>query len=98
MKIKNYYLCAFIVWVILTLINCILCVVNIIDGKTWQPILNLCVTVGFAFVSGILFERAMVIKKHNEACDWLHEVYEELKEKKQQELEDEKPFEEFIND
>jgi hypothetical protein len=92
MKRKNNYIWICAVWIAFTLLNVVLCVVNFVDGNLWQGVLNLAVSVGFSFVSGILLEKAFAIHIHNKECDWLHEIVEELK---AEAIESIQPFEEF---
>ena len=33
----------------------------------------------FAFVSGVLLQKALEIRKHNQTCDWLHDIAEDLR-------------------
>jgi hypothetical protein len=96
MKIKNYYVWLAIAYIAMAIIDGIFCVVNFVDQKIWLGLLQLCLSNAFAFVGGIFFEKSYVIKRHNEACDWLHEIAEELREKQKEETG--LPFEEFDND
>ena len=96
MKIKNYYFWIAVIYVATCIIDGIFCVVNFVDGRLWLGLFQLCLSNAFALVGGIFFEKAFVVKRHNEACDWLHEIAEELRENQKKETE--LPFEEFKND
>jgi hypothetical protein len=49
-------------------------------------------SVAFAFVSGILLNKAIAVYWHNKEVDWLHEYIDAFREK------NEEPFKEFDND
>jgi hypothetical protein len=91
MKLKNYYAWLLPFWIISTLLDSISCVVNFVEGNLAVGFIFIVLAVSFAFVSGILFEKALAIHKHNKTCDWLHEIAKELME------EELVPFKEFEN-
>lgn len=92
MKIKNHYVWLCTVWIISALCNSVGSVVNFVDGNIIFGIALLIFSIAFGFVGGILFEKALTIYKHNQVCDWLHEIAEELREEASKKI---KPFEEF---
>lgn len=95
MKIKNHYILLCVIWVIASISNAVSCVVNFVDGKLAVGFIFLILSVAFAFVSGILLEKALEIHNHNKEVDWLHEIAQELQEEQISKI---KPFEEFEND
>lgn len=96
MKIKNYYFWFALIYVAICIIDGIFCVVNFVDGRLWLGLFQLCLSNAFAFVGGIFLNKAFVIKRHNETCDWLHDIAEDLRQYQIEETE--LPFEEFDND
>lgn len=94
MKIKNHYAWICPIWIISTILDSITCVVNFVDGRFGFGFIFLILSVSFAFVSGMLLNKAMVIYNHNKTCDWLHDIAIELA---KEEIEKIKPFEEFDN-
>lgn len=94
MKLKNYYawLCPF--WIIACICDSLACVVSFVDGKIIFGFIFLILSVGFAFVSGILLQKAIFIYQHNKEVDWLREIVEELRENAINKIE---PFEGFKN-
>lgn len=95
MKLKNYYawLCPF--WIISCICDSLACVVNLVVGNLAVGLILLVLAVSFAFVSGILFNKAIAVYWHNKEVDWLHEIAEELQKDAIYQI---KPFEEFEND
>ena len=79
MKIRNHYIWMCILWAIISMTNTILCVVNFVDGSLWQGVVNLLLAVPFSFVCGLLCEKAHEVRKHNQTCDWLHDIAEDLR-------------------
>jgi hypothetical protein len=92
MKLKNHYAWLCPIWIISTICESLACVVNFVEGNLAVGFIFLVLAVSFAFVSGILLNKAIAIYWHNKEVDWLHDIVEELREEK------EKPFEEFDYD
>lgn len=92
MKLKNHYAWLFPFWIISTICDSVSCVVNFVEENHAVGFIFLVLAVAFAFVSGILLEKALTIHKHNKTCDWLHELAQELAKEKIEQI---KPFEEF---
>ena len=80
MKIKNNYAKISVIWVLSTLLNSVSCLVQFVDGDLAWGFILLLVAVSFSFVSGILVQKALEIRKHNQMCDWLHDIAEDLRE------------------
>ena len=78
MKKKNYsaYLC--VVWAFATILNCVSCVNQFVSDNSLLAIIFLCVSVGFGFGTGILFNKAVEIQKHNQQVDWLKGIAREI--------------------
>lgn len=92
MKINNHYIWLCVLWLLSSVMNSICAVTNFVDGSSGIGILFLVTSVGFAFVGGILLERALQTHKHNQEVELLHYIMEELM---KEEAENIKPFEEF---
>ena len=92
MKIKNTYAWLCPLWIISTLCDSLACVINFVDGKFAIGLIFLILSVAFAFVSGILLNKAIAVYWHNKEVDWLHEYIDAFREK------NEEPFKEFDND
>ena len=92
MKIKNTYAWLCPLWIISTLCDSLACVINFVDGKFAIGLIFLILSVAFAFVSGILLNKAIAVYWHNKEVDWLHENIDAFREK------NEEPFKEFDND
>ena len=95
MKLKNHYAWLCPLWIIATVFNSITCVVNFFNEKLAVGFIFLILSVSFAFVSGILLEKAIFIHQHNKEVDWLREIAEELKKNAINQIE---PFEDFKNE
>jgi hypothetical protein len=95
MKIKNYYAWLCPLWIISTLCDSLACVVNFVEGKFAIGLIFLILSVAFAFVSGILLNKAIAVYWHNKEVDWLREYLEELREETIRQI---NPFEETKND
>jgi hypothetical protein len=95
MKLKNHYAWLLPFWLIATICDSLACVVNFVEGNLAVGFIFLILSVAFAFVSGILLEKALEIHNHNKEVDWLHEIAQELQEEQISKI---KPFEEFEND
>ena len=95
MKIKNTYSKLCPIWIISTLLNMITAITKFVDGKISLGFIFFIVACGFAFVSGILLEKAIQIYQHNKACDFLEDIHEFLREKSMEQIE---PFDEFKGD
>ena len=93
MKIKNHYIWIFALWSIVSICDTISSVVHFSDGKVGVGFIFLILAVSFAFVSGSLLEKAIMVHKHNKQVEWLKNFADELR----AEIE-EQPFEEFEND
>lgn len=92
MKIKNHYAWICVIWTLATLLNTVSCVIEFVDGNLAWGTFLLIIAVSFAYVSGILFNKALEILKHNQMCDWLHDITEDLREQAINSIE---PFEEL---
>lgn len=94
MKLKNHYawLCPF--WIIASICDSLACVVSFVEGKIIFGFIFLILSVGFAFVSGILLQKAIFIYHHNQEVDWLKEISEELRQNAINQIE---PFGDFKN-
>lgn len=68
MKIKNHYIWMSILWAVIAMVNSTLCIVNFVSDNLWQGAVNLLLAVPFAFVCGILCEKANATHKHNQTC------------------------------
>jgi hypothetical protein len=90
MKIKNDYILVCIIWIFLTILHSVNCVVNFVDRNLVIGFMFLVIAVAFSFISGILLEKALEIHKHNKICDFLEDVHEFL-------IDQIEPFEEFEN-
>lgn len=104
MKRPNPYIWLTIIWCLIAGVNAVSCVVNFVDGNLAIGAIVLCVSVGFAFTAGRLFEKAKTIAEFNRTQKWLHDFAKELQEfgkavenAKQKEV-DGDPFAEFINE
>lgn len=95
MKLKNHYVWLCVIWISSTLCDGLSSIVNFVEGNLIRGSIFLILSIAFAFVSGILLEKAITIYQHNKTCDWLHDFAEELREEA---LEKIKPFDEFEND
>lgn len=93
MKIKNHYAWICGLWIFATLVQSLACVVNFVGDNLIVGFIFLVTSVSFAFVSGILLNKAIIIYKHNKTCDFLEYIHEFLREHQAEE----KPFEEFEN-
>lgn len=80
MKLKNHYAWVCLIWIIATIFDSVSCVVNFVEGNLAVGLIFLVLSVAFAFVSGILLNKAIVVYWHNKEVDWLHEIAQELKE------------------
>ena len=69
-----------------------MCIVNFVSDNLWQGAVNLLLAVPFAFVCGILCEKANATHKHNQTCDWLHDIAQELRQKAIEKID---PFEDI---
>jgi hypothetical protein len=94
MKLKNYSAWLAIVWAILAVAQSIGSVVNFVSGNLWVGVLFLILSVAFAFVCGILLQKAIYVYYHNKEVEWLESVHKAILES---EVEKVKPFEEFNN-
>lgn len=82
-------------WIISTICDSVICVVNFVEGKIAVGFIFLILSVAFSFVSGILLNKAITIYAHNKEVEWLKEIVEELR---QEAIKQIQPFEEFEND
>ena len=104
MKRPNPYIWLTIIWCLVALINAVSCVVSFVDGNLAIGAIALCVSVGFAFTAGRLFEKAKTIAEFNRTQKWLHDFAKDLAEmgkeleKAMQKEVDGDPFTEFINE
>lgn len=104
MKRPNPYIWLTIIWCLIAGVNAVSCVVNFVDGNLAIGAIGLCVSVGFAFTAGRLFEKAKTIAEFNRQQKWLHDFAKELQdfgkevEKARQAEIDGDPFAEFINE
>ena len=94
MKIKNNSAWLAIVWAILAVAQSIGSVVNFVSGNLWLGVLFLILSVAFAFVCGILLQKAIYVYYHNKEVEWIESVHKAILES---EMEKVKPFEEFNN-
>lgn len=87
MKIKNTsaWLCQ--LWILVSVLNAVISVVNFTDGKLAFGVFFLILSVAFSFVGGLLLQKAIFVYNHNKACEFLEDIHEYLLEKE--------PFEEF---
>lgn len=92
MKIKNTYSKLCPIWIISTLLNMITAITKFVDGKISLGFIFFIVACGFAFVSGILLDKAIQIYHHNKACDFLEDIHDFLREQAIEQIE---PFEGF---
>jgi hypothetical protein len=95
MKVKNHYVWVCVLWIICTILHSINCAVNFVDGNLAKGFIYLICAVAFSFVSGLLLIKALQTKKHNDICDFLDKIAEEIIEKQIKNI---KPFEEFENE
>ena len=93
MKIKNHYIWIFALWSIASICDAISSVVYFSNGKVGVGFIFLILAVSFAFVSGSLLEKAIMVHKYNKQVEWLKNFADELRAET-----DEQPFEEFDND
>ena len=104
MKRPNPYIWLTIIWCLIAGVNAVSCVVNFVDGNLAIGAIVLCVSVGFAFTAGRLFEKAKTIAEFNRTQKWLHDFAKELQEfakeaeKAKQKEVDGDPFAEFIDE
>ena len=96
MKRKNPYMTVFIVWAISSVVQCVLAVVNFINGNIIQGTLFTVFSVAFSFVGGIYLQKGIMLREKIMIAEFFEDMAEELKQKKKEE--DNIPFEEFIND
>ena len=97
MKIKNHYIGLCIIWVAISILDSLVCALNFVKGNIGVAFIFLCISVGFSFVSGILFTKAKSISTYNHYLKmWEEEIQflEQLKKLKEEELKTE-PFKEF---
>lgn len=92
MKITNHYIWLCALWITSTICDSISCARNFIEGNLVVGFVFLVLSVAFAFVSGILLNKAIQIHQHNKACKFLEEIHEFLLE---QEIDSIDPFEEI---
>ena len=92
MKIKNTYSKLCPIWIISTLLNMITAITKFVDGKISLGFIFFIVACGFAFVSGILLDKAIQIYHHNKACAFLEDIHDFLREQAIEQIE---PFEGF---
>lgn len=92
MKIKNNYAWLCVIWTLATLLNTVSCVIEFVDGNLVWGTLLLIIAVAFSFVSGSLLQKSLEIRKHNQTCDWLHDIAEDLREQAINSIE---PFEDL---
>lgn len=92
MKIKNTYSKLCPIWIISTLLNMITAITKFVDGKISLGFIFFIVACGFAFVSGILLDKAIQIYHHNKAYDFLEDIHDFLREQAIEQIE---PFEGF---
>ena len=104
MKRPNPYIWLTIIWCFTAVIDTAACIVNFVDGDLAIGAMFAFIAVGFAFVAGRLFEKAVQIAEMNRQAKWLHDFAKDLA-KMGQELEkarqaeiDGDPFSEFINE
>lgn len=91
MRIKNHYAWICAIWIISVLLDTVNCVVKFVEGEIIIGFIFLILAVAFAFVSGILLQKAIAIYQHNKVCEFLEDIHEFLKEQNE-------PFEEFNNE
>lgn len=92
MKKKNYSAYVCVLWSLLTIVNCLNSINNFANNNLLFGIICLCVSVGFGFVTGILFNKAIETHRHNQQVEWLEGIAREL----EQDLIDRiNPFEDF---
>jgi hypothetical protein len=93
MKIKNYFAFVCVIWAMLSISNSILAINNFIQGYIVFGVINIILSVSFAFACGSLFEKAIMVRKYNKQVDLIaKEIKEELEELKNI------PFKEFENE
>lgn len=104
MKRPNHYIWLTIIWFFTAVIDTAVCIVNFVDGDLAIGTMLAFIAVGFAFVAGLLFEKAAQIAEMNRQAKWLHdfakdlaEMGKELEKARQAEI-DGDPFAEFINE
>jgi hypothetical protein len=69
-------------------------VLNFTNGNLFMGLLTLCISVGFGFGTGTLFQKALEISRHNKQVEWLQEIAKELQNDIMEKV---NPFEEFDN-
>lgn len=87
MKLRNHYAWLCVVWIISALLQALCAVVNFVEGDLFVGFLFLILSCSFSFVGGLLLDKALMIYHHNKFCDMLKNLPDNI--------EEEKPFEEF---
>jgi hypothetical protein len=93
MKLKNHYVWMCAIWIISTLLQAVACCINFINGETIKGIAYLCFAIGFAFVSGILYNNAKKVSKYNHYLDKIEKAFDLLATPKKEK--EQTPFDEF---
>lgn len=95
MKKKNYFAVLFPIWAIACILQTTCCLVSFVDGDIIKGTIYLILAVAFGFVSGILLVKAIIVYKHNLACDYFMDIVEGFIENEEEGQTQNLPFEEF---